>query len=196
MPEGHGLPQASQGAEGACLSAPLAPRIAAFVLDWIVGLALAALVAAGAWVWLLRASGGGTREPSDRVIYAALSLATVWLPVWAIITLLAWTRNGQTPGLAVMALSVADRRGQPPAVWWALLRLLLLAIAVLLLVAAPLLVIALVAAAAQSTLPLPIALALSVPAGLALVDPLFCVVRADRRALHDLLTRTRVVRRG
>lgn len=183
-----------EGAGARELPAPLPPRLAAFFLDWAVGLGLAVAFSVAAWLWLLAASANGTRQPADRALYGSIVIATAWLPLWAAYTLLSWTRSGQTPGLAAMALRVADRSGEPPGPGRALTRLAVLTISAVLLTLAPLLVVGLAAAAWQHTLPLLLALGGVAVVALALIDPLWCIARADRRALHDLAAGTFVLR--
>lgn len=175
---------------------PLARRLAAFCLDCAVGLGLAIVFAVAAWIWLLAASHDGGEQPADWAIYTAIVIASLWLPLWAAYTLHAWTRDGQTPGLAAMALRLADRAGRPPGAGRALVRLVVLAAAAALLALSVPLTVGLVAAAWQHTLPLLLAIGGSALAALALLDPAWCIAHSDRRALHDLAAGTRVVRAG
>jgi uncharacterized RDD family membrane protein YckC len=69
----------------------------------------------------------------------------------------------------------------------------LLGLAALILGLALLLGIGAAAAAAQGTLPAPVGLAAALLAALAAIDPLFCLIRRDHRALHDLAAGTLVV---
>jgi uncharacterized RDD family membrane protein YckC len=183
-----------EGAGAVEQPAPLPLRLAAFFLDWAVGLGLAGVFALAAWLWLLLASANGNRQPADGALYGAIVIATAWLPLWAVYTLLSWTRHGQTPGLAAMELRVAERSGRPPGPGRALVRLAVLSIGAALLVLLPPLVVGLIAAAWQHTLPLLLALAGVTLALLAVIDPLWCVARADRRALHDVAAGTYVLR--
>lgn len=178
--------------------APLAARLAAFALDLAVGLGLALVAAALAWVWLLATSGGGARQPADGAIYAGLAIAALWLPCWAAITLLGWSRRGQSPGLAALALHLRDANGLPPSPLRALLRLLALSAATAPLLLAPLLLIGAAAAAVQGTLPLPLPAGVLVLVAIALAaaDPLCWLLTGGRRALHDLAAGTCVTRAG
>jgi uncharacterized RDD family membrane protein YckC len=173
--------------------APLAARLAAFLLDLLTGLGCCLVAAAVAWTWLLVASSGGSRQPADLAIYVAIALGLLWIPVWASYTLLAWCRTGQTLGLAAMALRICDGRGLPPAPLMALVRLLILSVASVPLLLAPLVVVGLIAAASQGTLPAPVGLFAALPIAVAAVDPAIGLLRRDRRALHDLAAGTRVV---
>ena len=137
--------------------APLAARIAAFLLDWAVGFGLALAAALVSWLWLLWQSDGGASQPSDGAVYVALFIATIWLPVWAAVTVAGWVRNGRSPGLAAMALAVCDRSGRPPSAARGIVRILVLAVGSVALCAAPILLVAAIAAAAQGTLPLVVA---------------------------------------
>lgn len=173
--------------------APLATRLAAFLLDCAVGFGLALLTTLVAWLWLLWQSNGGSRQPSDGAIYLALIIGTLWLPAWAVLTLLAWEHDGQSIGLAATALCVCDDLGRPPSSRRGLLRLLLLSAGAAALGLAPLLLAIAAAAAWQGTLPPLVAIAVGVVVLLGVADALCCALTAERRALHDLASGTRVV---
>src|SRR5262249_30369750 len=162
----------------------------------VVGFGIALCCLAAAWAWLLVASGGGENRPSDAAIYAAMAVASLWLPLWGGWTLLAWVRDGQTPGLAAMALRGADRAGRAPGRFRALLRLALLGLAAAALGCVLVLLIGAAAAVRQGTLPPIIGVGVAVVLTLALADPLFCLLSAEHRALHDLAAGTLVVRAG
>lgn len=186
--------ETGEGAGARALPAPLPQRLAAFFLDLALGLGLAIVFAVGAWLWLLARSGNGARQPGDGVLYTGIILTSTWLPLWAVFTLVSWSRSGQTPGLAAMALRITDRSGAPPTPGRALVRLAVLALGAALLALLPPLGIGLAAAAWQHTLPLLVAAAGAAVAAIAVVDPLWCIARRDRRALHDVAAGTFVVR--
>jgi len=174
--------------------APFAARIAAFLLDWAVGFGLALAAALVSWLWLLWQSDGGASQPSDGAVYVALFIATIWLPVWAAVTVAGWVRNGRSPGLAAMALAVCDRSGRPPSAARGIVRILVLAVGSVALCAAPVLIVAAIAAAAQGTLPLVVAGVVGLTILLVAAELLCCAFTSERRALHDLAAGTRVVR--
>lgn len=174
--------------------APAAARLAAYGID----LALAGAVALGcwllAWLWLLATSGAGLRQPSDPAIAIAIAAGFAWLPIWGAVMLLCWSRRGQSPGLAAMALRVVGRDDMPPAPLRALARLLALSAATGFALLAIVLLAGAAAAAAQRTLPLLLGVALLLPLALALADPLVWLLSPGHRPLHDLVAGTRVVR--
>jgi len=174
--------------------APAAARVAAFLIDLVLAGAVALSCSLIAWIWLLAASGGGARQPSDSEIYGALALFAACLPIWGAIMLLCWSRRGQSPGLAAMALRLVVRGNVPPAPLRALVRLIVFCAATGVGLLTIVLIIAAAAAVAQRTLPAVLALALLLPLALALADPLCWVLTPDGRALHDLIAGTRVVR--
>lgn len=174
--------------------APLAARFAALMLDLAAGAGLAILSMTVVLIWLLWQSDSGRRQPSDLAIYLALFLGSAWLPIWASFSVICWTRNGQTPGLAAMSLMVADERGRLPGVGRALARIVGVAAGVCLLLLAPLAAVALAAAAAQGTLPVAVAVGGTVLVLVAAVEPACCVLSRRRAALHDFATGTRVIR--
>jgi uncharacterized RDD family membrane protein YckC len=174
--------------------APAAARLAAYGID----LALAGGVALGcwllAWLWLLATSDAGLRQPSDAAISVAIAAGFAWLPIWGAVLLLGWSRRGQSPGLAALALRVVGRDGTPPPPLRALARLIVLCAATGFGLLALVLLVGAAAAAAQQTLPLLLGLALLLPLALALADPLVWLLSPDHRPLHDLVAGTRVVR--
>ena len=171
-----------------------AERLAAFLLDLAVGLGLLLVTTALGWLWLLWRSDAGSRQPADWAIYLGISVVTLWLPLWAAYSAICWMRNGQTPGLAVMALRVEARSGAEVGAGRSLVRVLLVSIAGSAAVLTPLIVIAMLAAAAQNTLP-PLALLVLLPPLAILAAEFACWwLTADRQALHDLIAGTRVVR--
>ncbi len=174
--------------------APAAARLAAYGID----LALAGAAALGcwllAWLWLLATSDAGLRQPSDAAISVAIAAGFAWLPIWGAVLLLGWSRRGQSPGLAAMALRVVGRDGLPPAPLRALLRLIVLCAASGFALLTLLLLVGAAAAAAQRTLPLLLGLALLLPVALALADPLVWLLSPEHLPLHDLVAGTRVVR--
>ena len=174
--------------------APFATRVAAFLLDWAVGFSLALAAALVSWLWLLWQSDGGASQPSDGAVYVTLLVGTIWLPVWAAVTVAGWVRNGRSPGLAAMALAVCDRSGCPPSVVRGIVRILVLALGSAALCAAPILLVAAIAAAAQGTLPLVVAGVVGLTILLVAAELLCCAFTSERRALHDLAAGTRVVR--
>jgi uncharacterized RDD family membrane protein YckC len=176
------------------LPAPAAAQVAAYLIDLLLAGAVALICWLVAWLWLLATSNGGARQPSDQAIYVALAIGAAWLPIWGAIMLLCWSRRGQSPGLAAMALRLVASGNVPPAPLRALARLLLFSAATGLAIIALLLLIAAVAAAAQHTLPTLLGLALLLPLALAAADPLCWLLTPDRRALHDLIAGTRIVR--
>ena len=183
-----------QAEAGSGVPAPAAARLAAYLIDLLMaaGVALGCLLAA--WLWLLATSDGGTRQPSDGAIYVALALFAAWLPLWGAIMLLCWSRRGQSPGLAAMTLRLVGRGDTPPSPLRALLRLIVVGAATGIGLITVLLLLGAFAAAAQQTLPTVLALALLLPLALAVADPLVWLLTPERRALHDLLAGTRVVR--
>ncbi|MHB8575814.1 MAG: RDD family protein [Dehalococcoidia bacterium] len=174
--------------------APLAPRLAAFILDMLTGAGLIVLFSAFAWLWWLASSSGGTRQPSDAAIYAGLVVATLALPLWAGAAVFGLSRWGQTPGLAAMALRVLDRSGNPPDPIRALVRVLALGVATLAAVLTPLLIAGAIAAAAQRTLPPIVAVVAALPPLLVVGELICCAASKQRRSLHDFAAGTRVVR--
>ncbi len=173
--------------------ATLPARLAAFLLDILVGIGLAILFSLVAFVWLLWRSDAGLRQPSDLSIYVAILLGSASVPVWAGYSLICWLRHGQTAGLAAMSLAVADLQGNPPGIGRSLVRLIGVATGMTLLFIAFVAAIAAIAAAAQGTLPIAAAVAGSLLVLAALVDPACWALTRRKLALHDLLSGTRIV---
>lgn len=171
-----------------------AERLAAFLVDLAVGLGLLLVTTALGWLWLLWRSDAGSRQPADWAIYLGLGVVTLWLPLWAAYSAICWMRSGQTPGLAVMALRVEARSGVGVGAGRSLVRVLLVAIAGSATVLTPLIAVGILAAAAQSTLPPLALLVLMLPLAILAAEFACWWLTADRRALHDLITGTRVVR--
>ncbi|HZQ37259.1 MAG TPA: RDD family protein, partial [Dehalococcoidia bacterium] len=124
----------------------------------------------------------------------AIAAGFAWLPIWGALMLLCWSRRGQSPGLAAMALRVVGRGDTPPSPLRALIRLLVLCAATGFGLLTAVLLVGAAAAAAQQTLPALLGLALLLPLALALADPMVWLLAPDHRPLHDLLAGTRVVR--
>jgi uncharacterized RDD family membrane protein YckC len=171
-----------------------AERLAAFLLDLSVGLGLLLATVLLAWLWLLWRSDAGDKQPADWAIYVGLTLSTLWLPIWAAFSAICWIYNGQTPGLAVMALRVVGRSGERIGAGRALLRVLVVAGAGGAALITPLLIVVLIAAAAQDTLPLLALLVLVPPLAILSAELATMCLTPERQALHDLIAGTRVVR--
>jgi uncharacterized RDD family membrane protein YckC len=109
--------QASASVSGAAHGG-LGARGVAFAIDLVI--AAAVFLMGAALVWLVAALVGGLR-PS----WLAQTLASAG---WAILVggylVLFWTVTGQTPGMRVMSLHVADQRGHPPRLGRSLVRLI------------------------------------------------------------------------
>lgn len=174
----------------------MAPRVAALLLDWATGCALGLILAVVAWLRWLAASDGGTRQPSDAAIYAGLGILTASVPLWAIGSVVFLALWGQTPGLAAFALRVVGDDGVPPPPLRALLRVLALGLFGSAAALTPLIVVGAAAAAAQHTLPLLVGVIAAIPAALGIAEVACSAVRRDGRALHDVVSGTRVVRSG
>lgn len=172
--------------------APLGARLIAFLLDWLVTFILVCLFTASAGLVLLIASDMGREDPPDRALYAALLIASLVVPVWAVLTLTGWVWHGRSAGKLAMNLQVVDSSGRPPGIPRAAARLVvyMLENAPIAMVAPVVLGMTLLRAHAvvpQALAALAAALVLPViSAALALRDP-------RHRTLHDLAAGTLVV---
>ncbi len=167
-------------------------RLAAYLLDSLVAFIISCLCAASAGLLLLINSDMGRKDPSERAIYAALIVASLAAPIWLVMTLHGWTAHGRTIGKLAMNLRIVDGRGRNPSLARALPRMV-----VYLLESLPLAGVAPVAALAY-LLQTPVVPRVLVATGLALLVPLISVALAlghpRRRALHDIVAGTLVVR--
>ena len=172
--------------------AGFAARLAAYVLDWLVTFILACVCTASAGLLLLLTSDMGRTDPPDRAIYAALIIATLVVPVWFVMTLAGWTWEGRSIGKLAMNLRILDRRGHPPGVWRAMLRL-----AVYIVENVPVAALAPTMAAALLLRSQPVLPVIGAAFSLSLLVPLVSTVLVlhDRRhrALHDFIAGTVVV---
>lgn len=174
---------------------PRAARCAAFLLDLLCGLGLAVALALLGWLWLLARTGGGARPPSDATVYIGIALWMLWLPLWAVSTVLGWSGSGQTLGLAALSLRVVAANGEPPPAAAALRRcLIMMAFAALLLIGLPVALFAF-SAAAVGAVPVWVALLGVLPLFVGAIDPACWLLRRDGRAVHDLAAGTQIVRR-
>jgi uncharacterized RDD family membrane protein YckC len=173
---------------------PRAARCAAFLLDLLCGLGLAAAFGLIGWLWLLARTGGGTRPPADATVYTGIALWLLWLPLWAATAVLGWSGSGQTLGLAALSLRVVGANDEPPSPAAALRRCLLLILFTALLLLGLLLVLFAGSAATVGTVPFWVALIAALPLLAGAADPATWLLRRDGRALHDLIAGTRIVR--
>ena len=174
--------------------AGLGRRLAAYVLDWLVTFILGCLLTAAAGMILLRSTDGGRRDASDRAIYASVIIAGLVIPVWLAMTVAGWAWWGRTLGKVAVSIRVVDRRGRPPGIARALVRMMIYIIEnVPPAVALPVAGMALALRPDLSAPPIQLLTA----CGAALVAPLvsLALMLRDpaRRALHDLLAGTIVV---
>lgn len=176
----------------AAAPAPLGSRLAAYLLDWLVAFILVCVFVSAAGLLLLVASDMGRSDPPDRALYAALLVAALVVPVWALVTLLGWSWHGQSVGKLAMNLRVVKRGGTAPGLGRALVRLAVYAAENLMLLLAPL---GWVAAWWLRSRGLPLPLLLAPPAALILPLVSLALLLTDRehRALHDRLAGTWVV---
>lgn len=176
----------------AAAPAPLGSRLAAYLLDWLVTFILACVFVSAAGLLLLVASDMGRTDPPDRVLYAALLVAAMVVPVWVLVTLLGWSWHGQSVGKLAMNLRIVDRGGAAPGLGRALVRLAVYTVENLLLLLAPL---GGAAAWWLRSRGLPPPLLLAPPAALLVpfVSVALLLVDREHRALHDRLAGTWVV---
>lgn len=172
--------------------ASLGNRLAAYLIDWLVTFILGCVFISAAGLLLLVASDMGRTDPPDRVLYAALLVAAMVVPVWTVVTLVGWSWQGQSVGKLAMNLRVVNRSGAAPGLGRALVRLLVYVVEHVALLAGPL------AGAASWWLgsrELP-ALVLVAPAA-TLVVPVVSLILLlkdrERRALHDRVAGTWVI---
>ena len=169
-------------------------RLAAYILDWLVGLLLGWLLVVVAAGILLAASDLDRHDPPNSALYAAMIVLTAWLPVWLLYTAFAWSWRGATAGMAVLGIAVTDTSGAllgPIRAGW---RALLLALFSLPLLLSPILVG--IAAALGSPGPVYIWLPVLV---LILLSAAACFsgfASAEGRAWHDRVSGTRVAQTG
>jgi len=171
-----------------------ARRLAAYILDWVVGLIAGWLLVLAAAGILLAASDLDRRDPPNGALYAAILVLAAWLPVWLLYTALAWSWRGATAGMAALGIAVVDGSGAAPSPLRAAARALLLAIFSLPLLVSPILIG--IAAALASPGPVYVWLPLLV---LILLSACACssaFAAAEGRAWHDRASGTRVVRAG
>lgn len=172
--------------------ASLGNRLAAYLIDWLVTFILGCVFISAAGLLLLVASDMGRTDPPDRVLYAALLVAAMVVPVWTVVTLVGWSWQGQSVGKLAMNLRIVNRSGATPGLGRALVRLLVYVVEHVALLAGPL------AGAASWWLgsrELP-ALVLVAPAA-TLVVPVVSLILLlkdrERRALHDRVAGTWVI---
>ena len=105
--------------------AGFASRAAAFAVDLVLAQIL--FLVGAALVALVTSLVGGLRPE-----WLAEALAGAgWIVSVAVYFVLFWTLGGQTPGMRLTGLRVADRRGKPPSVPRALLRFVALLVAII-----------------------------------------------------------------
>ena len=177
--------------------ARLEARLVAFVVDSVVLLSFTLVLLAVAGLQLLIASDFGKEDPPDSSFYAILAIVMAVIPLWLAFNVVLCRWRGQTVGKYVADIKVVREDGQPLGLRTSLVRFLLLHpllfhpfLALLwLLTAAVVTSLTVSAAVLVVTLAL-VFVSLAAPflaTGAVLLD-------GKRRALHDRVTGTTVVR--
>ncbi len=172
--------------------APLGSRLAAYLLDWLVTFILVCVFISAAGLLLLVASDMGRTDPPDRALYAALLVATMVVPVWTLVTVVGWSRYGQSVGKHAMNLRVVSRSGGTPGLGRTLVRLVVYTAENLALLLAVLGGTA-VWWLRSHDLPPPLLLAPLAALALPVVSVALLLRDRERRALHDRLAGTWVI---
>jgi uncharacterized RDD family membrane protein YckC len=141
---------------------------------------------------LLITSNLDRQDPPDWALYLSLLTFIAWLPLWFVATSLLWFLRGASIGMLCMGLCVVGANGALPGLTRSAARAAMLAV-----LTAPALATPLVAAAAL-TVKIDGPVYLTAPAvtllGLSVAACASVVFRRDRRAWHDLICGTQVVR--
>jgi uncharacterized RDD family membrane protein YckC len=103
----------------------LGARAPAFVVDLALA-SVAFLAVAGAVAFIGWVTGGLSSG-----LIAELLASFGWLVIVGLYLVFFWTVAGQTPGMRLMSLRVVDPRGERPAFWRSLVRLIGLALAII-----------------------------------------------------------------
>jgi len=168
-----------------------AVRLAAYVVDWLIFVILGSTLVSLGGLQLYLASGRNTHGAPDASIYAFFTIAALTVPIWLLGTLAGWSWYGRSLGKLALGLRIIDRRGRPPGLRRALLRLTVFCFENVFLLVAP----AAVAGRVWGGDQIPVWLAPSglVLGGLALAALLPILISRGGRALHDLAAGTVVV---
>ena len=167
------------------------PRLAAYVVDWLVTVIVASVLISIGGMQLYLTTDRGRHDAGDASLYAFLIISALVAPVWLIVTLAGWSLSGRSIGKLALGLRIVDRRGRPPRLLRGAVRLIVYTLVNLALLVAPA-TIALRALLGDAlpgwALPLAGALALG---GLAALLP--ALLSPGGRPLHDLAAGTQVV---
>ena len=98
-------------------------RVVAYLVDWLVGVIAGCLTVSAGGLVLYFASDRGRAEAPDAAVYAFLVVSALAVPLWLGITLAGWSRAGRSVGKLAFGLRIVDRRGRPPGLLRALIRL-------------------------------------------------------------------------
>ena len=166
-------------------------RLAAYLVDWLVTVILASVLVSLGGLQLYFTAGRGRHDPPDASVYAVFVISLLTLPLWALTTLIGWSRAGRSIGKLAVGLRIVDRGGRRPGVLRSLVRLLVYALEHLPLVLLPgVTALWLARDAVLSVWVRPLALEVVLAALAAMPPP---VVGRGGRALHDRAAGTVVV---
>lgn len=167
------------------------PRVAAYVVDWLVMVIVGSLLVAIGGMQLYWVTDRGRNDPPDAALYAFLVICGLTAPVWAVMTLVGWSWSGRSVGKLAMGLRILTRGGGRPGLLRGCARLVVFTLENLLLFTLP--VATALRLAASDAVPLwalGAAAALSLAALAALAPALLW---SSGRPLHDLAAGTIVV---
>jgi uncharacterized RDD family membrane protein YckC len=163
-------------------------RFVAAVLDGLILCIIAAIDVAIAGMVLLVSSDFGELDPPDSAYYTFIGILIAIAPLWAVYFLASWAWRGQTIGQAIMQITVTRESGDPLGLAGSLARVVALSVYPLVLAAGVFL------AYTQRHEPLLVAAIIAASLLLVLAGLLSAVFDAQRRAVHDRIAGTIVVR--
>jgi len=162
------------------------------VLDWLVALSVGFLLIGAVIGLLLATSNLDRRDPPDWSLYLSLGTLFAWIPIWYVATCLCWFFRGATIGMLSMGICVVSLDGTLPGIRRCAVRTLALAGLTGPAVGAPLL---LAASLSLGTVGPPyIAASLIGLVCLSIAACISVIFRPDRRAWHDLISGTQLIR--
>ncbi|MGI8552773.1 MAG: RDD family protein [Dehalococcoidia bacterium] len=167
-------------------------RLAALLLDWIVGALAGLILLVFATTILLIASDLNRHELPAGPVFVAVIVISTWVPVWFLYRAIAVSCSGATLGLAALELAVVDSTGRPPGPWRSAFRVFLLDLFSLPLLLSPFLVIG--AKSFDSFGPPYASIPLLSIVSLSTIACASALIRNGADTWHDRLTGTRVVR--
>ena len=177
--------------------ANLGPRVVAYLVDTVVLFAFTMLFATISFLNILLSTGSGYDNVSDRALWISVTVLMLTLPAWVAVNLFLVSKRQYTVGHYIMGLRVAGEDGSTPSFkrllvnWLALHPLVFHPV-----LAIPWLLFAYVSfSLAQNVVMLVLMGAIGI---LCIVTPIagliFAASDPQRRAIHDRIAATKVVR--